>query len=293
MSQSPMPRLILETLLPHLRVAAAYAHQIQTQIATHPEKEGYDNFFATALSDADLSIQTFVEVLLLGYFPTIRFYGEEHEQTYNTKYFRSIELGPQDDYLVTLDPIDGTRFYLDGHSNYQIILGVLNRDEFEAALAISPGQNTYYYGLRGQGTFQGTLADDLDNCHRLQITPTGETIVLGWGMEALAPQLREQYQVISVANSYSKEIEIPSFSSIFSGEIVGSVNRAGQFIDSAALAFLAQEAGCIVTTLDGNPPPPLYACDNYRRTGLITAATETVHQHILQAIQAAQLTQTS
>jgi myo-inositol-1(or 4)-monophosphatase len=291
MSQSPTPRLILETLLPHLKVAAAYAHQIQAQIATHPEKEGYDNFFATALSDADLSIQTFVEVLLLGYFPTIRFYGEEYEQTYNTKYFRSIELGPQDDYLVTLDPIDGTRFYLDGHSNYQIILGVLNRDEFEAALAISPGRGTYYYGLRGQGTFQGALTDNLDDCRPVHIEPATQTIVLGWGMEALAPHLREHYHVVDVANSYSQETEIPSFSSIFSGDIVGSVNRAGQFIDSAALAFLSQEAGCIVTTLNGTPPPPLYACENYRRTGLITAATETVHQHILQAIQAAQLPQ--
>ena len=60
-----------------------------------------------------------------------------------------------------------------------------------------------------------------------------------------------------------------------------------EFIDSAALAFLAQEAGCIVTTLDGNPPPPLYTCENYRRTGLITAATASVHQHLLDAVQAA------
>jgi 3'-phosphoadenosine 5'-phosphosulfate (PAPS) 3'-phosphatase len=34
-------------------------------------------------------------------------------------------LGDKNDYLVTLDPIDGTQFYLDGHSNYQIILSVL------------------------------------------------------------------------------------------------------------------------------------------------------------------------
>lgn len=283
MSQSPTPRLILETLLPHLRVAAAYARQIQTKIVAQPSKQGYDNFFATALSDADLSIQTFVEVLLLGAFPNIRFYGEEYEQSYNTKYFRAIDLGPPDDYLVTLDPIDGTRFYLDGHNNYQIILGVLNWDEFEAAIAITPAKNTYYYGLRGQGTWQGTLADDLDACRPLQIDATGRTIVLGWGMEALAPSLRADYQVIDVANSYSKDQQIPSFSGVLSGEVVGSVNRAGQFIDSAALAFLAQEAGCTVTTLTGKPLPPLHTCENYRRTGLITAASPMVHQRLVEA----------
>lgn len=281
--QQPTPRLILETLLPHLRVAAAYARQIQTKISAQPAKEGYDNFFATALSDADLSIQTFVEVLLLGAFPDIRFYGEEYEQSYNTKYFRAIDLGPAGDYLVTLDPIDGTRFYLDGHSNYQIILGVLNWDEFEAALAITPAENTYYYGLRGQGTFWGNLDEDLDACRPLQINTTGKTIVLGWGMDALASSLRGRYEVIDVAHSYSKEKQIPSFSGVLSGEVVGSVNRAGQFIDSAALAFLAQEAGCIVTRPDGTPLPPLHTCENYRRTGLITATSPTVHQDLLEA----------
>lgn len=286
MSQQPTPRLILETLLPHLRVAAAYARQIQTKISAQPSKEGFDNFFATALSDADLSIQTFVEVLLLGAFPNIRFYGEEYEQSYNTKYFRAIDLGPADDYLVTLDPIDGTRFYLDGHSNYQIILGVLNWDEFEAALAISPAENTYYYGLRGQGAFQGRLEEDLSACRPLQIDATGKTIVLGWGMDSLASALPADYEIIDVANSYSKDKQIPSFSGVLSGQVVGSVNRAGQFIDSAALAFLAQEAGCIVTTLDGQLLPPLHTCKNYRRTGLITAASPIVHQHLLEAARA-------
>jgi fructose-1,6-bisphosphatase/inositol monophosphatase family enzyme len=279
----PTPRLILETLLPHLKVAAAYARQIQTKIAAQPAKEGYDNFFATALSDADLSIQTFVEVLLLGAFPNIRFYGEEYEKTYNTKYFRALDLGPPDDYLVTLDPIDGTRFYLDGHANYQIILGVLNWDDFEAALAISPAKNTYYYGLRGQGAFQGTLEEDLNACRPLQVAQSNQTIVLGWGMEALAPQLRAHYEVIDVSNAYSKDREIPSFSGVLSGEVVGSVNRAGQFIDSAALAFIAQEAGYIVSTLEGEPLPPLHTCKNYRRTGLITAASPAIHQHLVEA----------
>ncbi|WP_281062893.1 inositol monophosphatase family protein, partial [Limnoraphis robusta] len=145
---TPTPRQILETLLPYLRVAAGYARQLQPLIRALPAKDG-DNFFAEALTDADLSIQTLVEVALLGTFPNIRFYGEEHELSGNTKYFRSIELGEKGDYLVTLDPIDGTKFYLDGHNNYQIILTVLNSDEFEAVLAISPTLNTYYYALRG------------------------------------------------------------------------------------------------------------------------------------------------
>lgn len=148
MSASPTPRQILEVLLPPLRLAAGYSRQIQSKIAAQPAKDGPSKF-AAALTDADLSIQTFVEVALLGSFPDIRFYGEEFEQSYNTKYFRAIDLGPAGDYLVTLDPIDGTLFYMDGFPNYQIIMTVLNADGFEAVLAMSPVEGCYYSAFRG------------------------------------------------------------------------------------------------------------------------------------------------
>jgi myo-inositol-1(or 4)-monophosphatase len=285
MLKSPSPRLILKTLLPYLKVSAAYARQIQAQIAAQPAKTA-DSFFGAALSDADLSIQTLIEVALLGSFPSIRFYGEEYEQSYNTKYFRAIDLGDKDDYLVTLDPIDGTQFYLDGHSNYQIILSILNSDEFEAVIAISPAQNTYFYALRGEGCWRGTLDADLEECQRLQIKATSSTILLGWSMGRLAAKLQEHYTVIDVATSYSKEAQIPNFNGVLSGELAGAVTRAGKFIDGAALAFLAQEAGCIVTAHDGSPPPPLNTCKNYERSGLIIAATPLVHQHLREAVQA-------
>lgn len=285
MTLTPTPWGIIKALFPHLRVAAAYASHIQSRIVARPAKGGFDSFFGAALSDADLSIQTMVEVALLGTFPDICFYGEEYEQSYNTKYFRAIDLGSKDDYLVTLDPIDGTRFYLDGHHNYQIILTVLNWDEFEATIALTPAQGTYYYALRGQGCWQGSLDGGLESAQPLTIGTIGTTILLGWGMEALAPSLRERYHVIDVATSYSTTVQIPNVNGMLSGELAGAVIRAGKFIDGAALAFLAQEAGAIVTTLTGEPPPPLYTCRNYERPGLIIAASPAVHEHLLAAVR--------
>lgn len=219
MLQIPTPRSILETLLPHLKIAAAYARQIQPEIAALPAKDQGDNFFAAALTDADLAVQNFVEVALLGTFPQLRFYGEEHERSSNTKYFRAIDLGPEGDYLVTLDPIDGTQFYQDGHSNYQIILSVLNRDDYEAAIALSPALNAYYYAIRGEGAFSGTLATELQACTPLRVTQTKPIILLGWGLSSLSPVLQERYQVIDVATDYSPDIQIPNFNGIFDGEI--------------------------------------------------------------------------
>ncbi|MEB3288903.1 MAG: inositol monophosphatase family protein [Leptolyngbya sp.] len=285
MSRPFTPRQILTALLPYLKTAGAYAQQIQAQIQAQPDKaDKGDNFFASALSDADLSIQTMMEVVLLGLFPQVRFFGEEYEQTYNTKYFRAIDLGEPGDYLITLDPIDGTQFYLDGHSNYQIILGILNTDEYEAAIAITPGQDCYYYALRGEGTFKGGLADGLEDCQRMTITSPTPAICLGWQMGDLVPYLRDRYRVFHTKADYSKTQPIPNFNGLLSGDLAGAVLARSQFIDGAALAFMAQEMGHIVTTFTGDPPPPLQACDSYQRPGLVVAATPAIHADLLEAV---------
>ncbi len=282
------PRQILTALLPYLKTAGAYAQQIQAQIAAQPDKDGKgDNFFASALSDADLSIQTMMEVVLLGLFPQVRFYGEEHEQTYNTKYFRAIDLGPQGDYLLTLDPIDGTQFYLDGHSNYQIILGILNADEYEAAIAITPGQDLYYYTLRGEGTFRGSLAQSLEDCTLIRVDKPTPAICLGWQMGDLVPHIGDRYRVYHTKTDYSRDIQIPNFNGLLSGDLAGAVLARGQFIDGAVLAFMAQEMGYIVTTLTGDPPPPLHTCIDYLRPGMVIGSSESVHSDLLAAVAAA------
>lgn len=283
MSAKPSPRQILATLLPHLRVAAGYARHVQAQIASLPAKDEGDNFFAAALTDADLSIQTLVEVALLGTFPHLHFYGEEYAQSRNTKYFRSTELGKQNDYLITLDPIDGTKFYLDGFDNYQIILGVLNADDFEAVIAISPAQNRYYYSLRNQGTYYGSLDQDLDACLPLKIDNPQPTILLGWGMAHLKPALVDKYQVIDLENCYSTAKKLPNYNGIFTGDLIGWVTKRGKFIDSAALAFMAKETGCLVTNFDGSSLPPLHSCQNYSYQGAIVATSSEVYRDLLAA----------
>ena len=285
MSVNPSPQEILSTLLPHLRIAAGYARQVQAKIASLPAKDAGDNFFAAALTDADLSIQTLVEVALLGTFPQLRFYGEEYEQSRNTKYFRSTELGSQGDYLITLDPIDGTKYYLDGFDNYQIILGILNADNFEAVIAISPAQDCYYYALRNQGVYHGSLNSDLDNCTLLTINNPKPAILLGWGMAHLKSALQDKYQVIDLENCYSSEVKFPNYNGIFTQDLIGWVTKRGKFIDSAALAFMSKEAGCIVTDFAGSDLPPLHTCEDYSYEGAIVAVSNDVHRDLLAACQ--------
>lgn len=289
MSADPLPketaREILTALLPFLKVAGAYAQQIQQRIASHPDKFDGDHFFANALTDADLSIQTFVEVTLLAKFPNARFYGEEYEKSYNTKYFRAIDLGPQGDYLITLDPIDGTRYYMDGHPNYLIILTVLNADSFEAAIALSPANDRYYYSLRDQGTFVGSMEDDLDQCQPLKIAEPGNKVVLGWSLSDMADQVRSHYPVINLKTDYSPDRPVPPINGLLTGEVAGVILAKAQLIDTAALAWMAKEMGYCLTTYEGRPLPSPSACENYRHSEIIVSATETMQQKLIEIMQ--------
>lgn len=69
--------------------AGAYALKVQDRVAHQPIKSQYDNLFAQALTDADLSVQGFIEVSLLAEFPDIAFFGEEQAHSLNMKYFPS------------------------------------------------------------------------------------------------------------------------------------------------------------------------------------------------------------
>ncbi|KPQ36262.1 MAG: myo-inositol-1(or 4)-monophosphatase [Phormidesmis priestleyi Ana] len=289
MSVCPLPKEILSTLLPFLKVAGAYAAQIQQRIAALPDKYDGDNLFANALTDADLSVQTFMEVALLAKFPNARFYGEEYEKSYNTKYFRAIDLGPKGDYLITLDPIDGTRYYMDGHANYLLIMTVLNDDEFEAAIALSPANNCYYYSLRGQGTFVGGLDDELDQCKPLKIDNPGETVLLGTLLSPIAPVVRSHFPTIDLKTEYSSKTPVPPINGLLTGEVAGVILASAQFIDTAALAWMAQEMGYCLTTYEGNPLPPLSACQDYRRSEIIVSATEAMQQKLIEIMKTVEL----
>ena len=290
-SLAPSPKDILSELLPFLKVAGAYAQQIQKRIAIHPDKYEGDHVFANALTDADLSIQTFIEVTLLAKFPNVRFYGEEYESTYNTKYFKAIDLGPQGDYLITLDPIDGTRYYMDGHPNYLVMLTVINADGFEVAIALSPASDRYYYSLRDQGTFVGSMNDDLDQCQPLKIENPKEKIVLGTALSPIADDVRKYYPVIDLKTEYSSKVPVPPINGLLTGEVAGVILESAQFIDTAALAWMAKEMGYCLTTYDGSPLPPPSACENYRQSEIIVSATLEMQQTLIQIMQSVKTSQ--
>lgn len=278
---------IIKSLLPTLKLAANYAATIQEKIQTQPEKSEYgDNFYATALTDADLTVQTAVELALLAQFPQIRFFGEEYQKSFNTKYFTGITMEDDDQILVTLDPIDGTRTYIDQLPCFSIILTIIKNRSYQAVLILQPKRQKYFYAERNQGSFVGSLDTPLEEAEPLRLQQLkSEKVYLSFGLKSMGDALvKGKFSTYCSATDYAPPQLPPESLNLIEGDLAAVVLEVGNLIDSAAMAFVAKEAGAIVTNWQGQDFEPFVEVEKMKIPGLVVAANSEIHQRILEII---------
>ena len=105
--------------------------------------------------------------------------------------------------------------------------------------------------------------------------------MLGIALSPLADKLRSHFPIIDLKTEYSAEVPVAPINGLLTGEVSGTILASAQFIDTAALAFMAQEMGYCLTTYSGEPMPPLSKSNNYRWPALIVSANETLQQKLI------------
>lgn len=276
------PLEIIKTLLPILKLAGQYACNIQSKIQTQPDKDYGENFYATALTDADLTIQTAIELALLAKFPELKFFGEEYAKSYNTKYFRGTNLGDDEELLITLDPIDGTRAYLDNLSCFSIILNIIKNKQYEAVFVLQPKRKHYFYALKGKGAFMGAIDNNLELAKPLKLTSlNSHKIYLSFALTSLKTKLNPIFDTWCSATDYNPPENIPDYLDLINGDLAGFVLDKSNLIDSASLAFVAREAGAIASHFDGSDFQPFRNINDMKIDGLVIAFNQEIHQQIL------------
>lgn len=289
--ETATPRSILEALCPTVLECARYAREIQERIHATDDKEGAANIFAAALSDADLSVQCAVEVAMLARFPQLPFFGEEWKASRNTKYFPGTGFIDGVPYLVTLDPIDGTRLYLDGGKNYQIILNVISRDAFEATLIVYPAYGDYVYAIRGQGAFYGSFDTPMGSATSWKKKDSlPSRVYVQPPFREFLPELRRRFDEVSSSAEYQAKKRDFYYNAVRC-DLRGALLAEAQVIDGAALAFVAQEMGYRLSSRTGGPLPRLADCPDLVVPGFIVAAdgeTEEILREISDRVPAVQ-----
>jgi fructose-1,6-bisphosphatase/inositol monophosphatase family enzyme len=274
------PRDVIEYLLPYVVTAGAYSSEIQSRVAVQGAKGGA-TIFHHALSDADLSIQSYLEVVLLARFPELSYFSEEQEQSLNKQYF----LGSSR-LEILLDPIDGTRPYIDKLEFYQIIITLHDEHEIVGSICYMPRRDTCFVATKGDGAYRLTREDITSGRpgSRWNVSQ-GTGPVLLFNSPDLALRLSATMLVKDIATTYLSEPGMYNSTDILEGTASAVVHRSCQAIDGGSLAFIAAESGALVTDFSGGAVPGYRAFPTRVQPDVVVAVNREVHARLLEALR--------
>lgn len=274
---------IVNYLLPFVKTAGFYAAEIQERVEAQVDKCLTENSpFTAALTDGDLSIQSFIEVALLAKYPEVYFYGEEEASSLNMKYFKN-----QNGIKVFLDPIDGTLFYKTKLPYYSVIITITDEEQMLASIIYQPKLDQCFVTIKNQGVKILTSEEMLNGSEGMTIDLTKYTNTPNRVCMYKCPQLKE-----ILKNNYSEVIDFATdFSfkpdwqhdwvSMLQNKHLAILTTHPLIIDSGSIAFAIQEAGGYICDFQGKELNLRKAFEKGMYETLLLARSKEVAEDIL------------
>lgn len=271
---------LIDFYLALLVTAGDYALAVQPQIAGPGPKDGH-NAWVSALTDADLSVQNLIEVATLAHFPRLSFFGEEHADSLNQKYF------PADaETSVHLDPINATYLYKHQRPNWDIILSIAEQRRLMAAISYVPSSGRFYVGVRDRGALTGRRSQprlaDMVPLH----TRPGSRQCLTYQTPEINDRLRGEFECFDIVRDDDPTRGLDNLNEFYSGRLAAFACRAGECLDWGAAAFIAVQAGGKASQLDGSPLRIFEDFDPQETVDMLVAADALTHAAIMSRLDA-------
>lgn len=175
----------------------------------------------------------------------------------------------------TVDPVDGTKGFLRGQQ-YAValawveggratvgVLGCPNLARAGRSATVPDAVGTLYFAARGEGAFERTAADEaapMRALSRRAETPASAPLVLCSSVEGERSDPGDLRRVMDAAGAASEPLLLDSqckYAVVARGDADAYVRipRRGHYVeriwDHAAGSLIAEEAGCVVTDVDG------------------------------------------
>ena len=176
-----------------------------------------------------------------------------------------------------VDPLDGTSNYRVGHREACVSIGLARDDEFVLGVVFNPFTDSLFSAEKGKGAFRNGV--------RLQVS--SDAIADGWHLidssfqgsnrssklRYLAALAERARRVRMIGSNALQLVEVAS------GHCVSSLSDTIRSYDFAAGVVIVQEAGGIVTSLDGQPPSPASRV-------LLASSSVSIHEELLALVRA-------
>ena len=219
------------------------------------------------VSDVDRQAEREIVSILQRAYPDHAVLGEED----------GFQGAARSDYVWVIDPLDGTTNFLHGFPQFAVSIALFYRGRVERGVVYDPVRQELFTAVRGAGA---TL-----NNRRLRVTKQKGMIgaLLGTGIPFKDQSYLDAYlgmlksllkDAAGIRRAGSAALDLAY---VAAGRFDGFWEIGLMKWDMAAGVLLVQEAGGIVTDLEGR--------DNYFETGSVVCANPKLHQSMLELIE--------
>lgn len=205
-------------------------------------KEGTANY----VTDMDIAIQNYLETKLSAIFPEAEFLAEEDDESGRS--------GLSDRLTFIIDPIDGTTNFIRNLNNSSVSVGICYKRKPVAGFVLQPYTNEFYTAFDGKGAY----------LNGNKITVSGRSLKESLVGIGTSPYYRKELASCTsgvIADLFPEIADFRRLASaaqdlclLASGKIDAFFEYRLSPWDYAAGMIIVNEAGGIITDLDGNPP---------------------------------------
>ena len=211
------------------------------------------------VTEADRAAEMCIRGILLDRFPEHGMYGEEFG-----------DINPDADYLWLVDPIDGTKSFIQAYGFFSTQIALLHRGELVLGVSCAPAMDELAWAATGEGAWLNGDALQVSSISEIEAA----TISSG-NIQSLASGSHwEAYgRIVSSAGRTRGYGDFYHYHRLAGGQIDVVLESDVNILDIAALTVIVREAGGVVTDLDGS--------EINRDSRSILAANPVLHDKIL------------
>jgi myo-inositol-1(or 4)-monophosphatase len=222
------------------------------------------------VTDIDRNAEKAIVDVLLSAFPNHGIVGEEGSGASRGD--------PNSDYIWIIDPLDGTTNFLHGVPQYCVSIALAVKGVLTQGVIYDPSRNDLFTATRGAGAFMNNRRLRVSKQLRLRdsLIGTGFPFRDGAAFDEYLVQLKNiMPKCAGLRRPGAAALDLAY---VAAGYFDGFWEMKLNQWDMAAGALLIQEAGGLVTGIDGE--------DTYMQSGSIVAGTPKVFPELLKILQA-------
>lgn len=230
---------ILKQIMETVRECGRYIKTVDRSAIAVDSKEGPGNF----VTEHDSKVQQMLETSLTKIVPDADFMGEEDGRN---------QKDSQKGKFFVVDPIDGTMNFIKDYKSSCISVALVEDGQVLLGVIYNPYLDEMFWALRGKGAF----------CNGTQIHVSKEPLSNGLVLFGTCPYYEELYErTFRMAYDYFvKALDLRRSGSAALDLCCIAAGRAELFFelvlqpwDYAAASLIIEEAGGIITTVEGEP----------------------------------------